>query len=177
MRFLFLTQYFRPEIGASQVRLGAIARALKQYGHDVEVVTAVPNHPTGRILPQYRGRFYVLENFHGIPVHRVWIYPAVGAGLRRVVNYASFVAMSLVGLLRCQRPDYVFVESPAFFLALPGSLAAARWRAGMILNVADLWPDSVQQLGVLRTGALIDVRGASRGGRTGGPYCPDKSRS
>jgi len=157
MRFLLLTQYFPPEVGASQVRLGAIARALKQYGHHVEVVTALPNHPTGRILPGYRGRFYVLDNFHGIPVHRVWIYAAVGAGLRRLMNYASFVATSLVGLLRSQRPDYVFVESPPLFLALTRSFVAARWKTGMILNVADLWPGSVEQLGVLQRGMLISL--------------------
>ena len=157
MRFLLLTQYFPPEVGASQVRLGAVARALKQYGHDVEIVTALPNYPTGRILPGYRGHFYVLDNFHGIPVHRVWIYPAVGAGLRRLINYGSFVATSLVGLFRSQRPEYVFVESPPLFLALPGAFAAAQWKAGMILNVADLWPDSVEQLRVLQGGVLLDL--------------------
>ena len=157
MRILILTQYFPPEVGASQVRLSAFARELKRLGHEVEVVTGLPNHPTGRIFPEYRGRFYVREEWEGIPVHRVWLYPSTGAGLKRILNYLSFALTSLWGLLRAQRPEYIFVESPPLFLSLPAWLASRLWRAPFIFNVADLWPDSVRELGLMSNRILLWV--------------------
>lgn len=157
MRFLVLSQYYPPEIGASQTRLAAMVRVMKNLGHEVEVVTAMPNHPTGRIFPEYRGRLYCREESHGVTVHRVWLYPSTGAGLRRMINYLSFAAMCLIALFRASRPDYVFVESPPLFLSVPGYLMARRWGAKMIFNVADLWPDSVRELGLMKNGFALSL--------------------
>lgn len=150
MRFLILSQYYAPEVGAPQVRLGAMARTLKSLGHEVEVMTALPNYPHGRIAPDYRGRFFLQEEIDGIKVHRIWLYAAQGAGLKRLVSYLSFAFLALIGLWRCSSPDYVFVESPPLFLSLSGFVMARLWRAQLIFNVSDLWPDSAKEL------ALID---------------------
>lgn len=155
LRFLILTQYFPPETGAPQIRLAAMVREFVRLGHEVEVVTALPNYPTGRIRPEYRGKYYVREFWEGVPVHRVWLYAATGTGIRRMLNYASFTAGSIFGLLRAQKPDYIFIESPPLFLSVPAFMAASCWRVPMIFNVADLWPDSVQELGLLRDGAVL----------------------
>jgi glycosyltransferase involved in cell wall biosynthesis len=150
-----VTQYFPPEIGAPQVRLAAMARELVRLGHDVEVVTGLPNHPTGRIFPDYRGKFALTEEWEGIRVHRSWIYAATGAGWRRMLNYGSFALTSLVGLLQSKRPDYVFVESPPLFVSVPAWLMCLAWRRPFIFNVADLWPDSVRELGLMREGVML----------------------
>ncbi|MBC7361716.1 MAG: glycosyltransferase family 4 protein [Candidatus Aminicenantes bacterium] len=155
MRFLVLAQYFPPEIGAPQLRLAALVRELRRLGHEVEVVTAMPNHPTGRIFPEYRGRFYRCEEWEGVPVHRVWLYPSLGAGIKRVLNYLSFSSTCLLALARARKPDYVFVESPPLFLGVPGYLASQLWRVPLIFNVADLWPDSVRELGLMRDGPFL----------------------
>lgn len=157
MRFLFLTQYFPPEIGAPQVRLAAMARELVRLGHEVEVVTGMPNHPTGHIFTGYRGKFSMQEDWEGIRVHRTWMYAATGAGWRRMLNYGSFAATSLWGLLRAKRPDYVFVESPPLFLSLTAWLRCLTWRRPFIFNVADLWPDSVRELGLMGDGVTLRV--------------------
>lgn len=159
MRFLILSQYFPPEIGASQVRLAAVATELCRLGHQVEVVTGLPNYPTGRIFPDYRGRVHMRENWNGIPVHRVWLYPATGAGLRRMLNYGSFVTTSFYGLKGVPRPDFIFVESPPLFTVLPGWFASRWWKAPLILNVADLWPDSIRELGLMQNGAFLRLAG------------------
>lgn len=158
MRLLILSQYFEPELGAPQVRLAAFARELLRLGHQVEVVTALPSHPLGRIFPAYRGRLYRRETPpDGLVVHRVWCYAALGSGLKRMANYLSFAVTALAGLARCRRPDLLFVESPPLCLSLPGWIAARWWRAPMVFNVADLWPDSVAALGVLRAGPALGL--------------------
>lgn len=160
MRFLILTQYYQPEIGAPQVRLAALTRELVKLGHEVEVVTALPSHPTGRIFPEYQGSLYRQEQEQGATIHRVWVYASVGAGLRRMVNYASFTVASVWGLLKARRPDFVFVESPPLFLSVPGAWAARRWHVPMIFNVADLWPDSIRELGLLQEGWALRMADA-----------------
>jgi putative colanic acid biosynthesis glycosyltransferase WcaI len=155
MRFLFLTQYFPPETGAPQVRLASLVRELSRAGHGVEIVTAFPNYPKGAIFPPYRGRFYQRASWEGLTVHRTWIYPCMGGGLKRILNYLSFTITCAWGLLRSRRPDFVFVESPPLFLSVPGWIASRVWKSKLIFNVADLWPDSVEQLGILREGLVL----------------------
>lgn len=157
MRVLVLTQYYPPEIGAPQTRLAAFARELIRRGHEVEVVTAMPHHLLGRTYAGYRKSFYMREEVGGVTVHRTWVYAATGTGLPRIANYLSFTATSLYGLSRAARPDVVFVESPPLFLSIPGWLAAMAFRAKLIFNVADLWPDSVRELGVMDDGWMIRV--------------------
>lgn len=157
MRFLLLTQYFHPEIGATQVRLASITRELLRLGHQVEIVTAVPNYPEGKIVPNYQGHFYLLESWEGIPLHRVWIYAATGAGGKRLLNYFSFMLTAFWGLRQTQRPDYIVVESPPLFLGITAYLAAKRWQVPWILNIADLWPDSVRALGLVKEGMVLTL--------------------
>jgi len=60
-RWLILTQYYAPEIGAPQIRLRSVVRVLRQHDIEVEVLTAIPNYPAGRIFPGYSGRWWVHE--------------------------------------------------------------------------------------------------------------------
>lgn len=157
MRFLILSQYFVPEIGAASVRLEAMIRELVRHGHEVEIVTSLPNYPQGRIFEGYRSRLYMSDKWEDLPVHRTWLYACTGGGMKRMVNYASFTATCLLGLMRSRKPDYIFVESPPLFLSIPGWLAGKVWRVPFIFNVADLWPDSVRELGVLKDGFIVRV--------------------
>lgn len=159
MKFVILTQYFYPEVGATQARLDAVCDELIRAGHEVEVVTAMPHHPAGQISPAYRGRLYMRETRNGATVHRVWLYAANGSGAKRILNYLSFMVTSLFGLLRARRPDYLFVDSPPLTLAVSAWVAATCWRRPLIFNVADLWPDSARDLGVMSDGMVMGVAG------------------
>jgi colanic acid biosynthesis glycosyl transferase WcaI len=93
-------------------------------------------------------------------VHRVWLYASLGAGLKRICSYLSFSLTCVLGLLKSQRPDYVFIESPPLFLGIPGMLYGRMHRAKVLFNVADLWPDSVLEMGIMRDGSLIRMAAA-----------------
>jgi glycosyltransferase involved in cell wall biosynthesis len=157
VRFLILTQYFAPEIGASQVRLSYLCRELAAAGHKVEIVTAMPHHHADRIFPEYRGQFLLDGEWEGLKVHRTWLYASSGSNLKRLLGYATFAGTCLFGLARSEKPDFVFVDSPPIFLGVPGWIAAKLWNVPLIFNVADLWPDSVRDLGVMRDGILMKI--------------------
>lgn len=159
MRFLLLSQYYWPEIGAVAVRLGAMARALVNAGHEVEVVTGMPNYPSGRVFDGYRGRLFSTERQDSVTIHRCWLHAAMGTGAHRLANYASFMVTALPGLARARRPDVLFIESPPLFVAVPGLLTARLRGCVTVLNIADLWPDAVVDLGIMREGPAI---GAAR---------------
>lgn len=156
MRILMLTQYFPPETGAAQVRLFEVAKAIRNQGHHIEVVTAFPNHPTGVIPPEYRGKFFMKDELEGIPVYRTWIYPVQrGRFWKRLLNYFSFVFSATYGILRAGKADYIFVESPPLFIGF--TTLFAKWVKGakVIFNVSDLWPESAVSLGLVTNKQMI----------------------
>lgn len=155
MRVLFLTQYFPPEVGAPQTRLLAVATELQRLGHEVEIITAMPSYPGDHIFDGYRGRWCVREEIGGVAVTRTWVVAAQGRGLRRAVSYLSFTATSTVGLVRARRPDWLFIESPPLFLAVPGLLYARFRRTRTVLNVADLWPDAAFDVGAISEAGMF----------------------
>lgn len=157
MKFVLLTQYFYPEVGATQVRLDAFCNELVRAGHEVEVVTAMPHHPAGRIAPSHRGQFYRRETRNRVTIHRVWLYAGNGSGWKRILSYLSFTLTSIAGLLRAKRPDFVVVDSPPLTLALAAWAASCWWNCPLLLNVADLWPDSARDFGMLQEGVLFRV--------------------
>jgi colanic acid biosynthesis glycosyl transferase WcaI len=156
MKFLFLTQYFAPEAGAAPIRLAAIIRQLRRMGHDVEVVTAMPNYPVGRIFEGYRGKCYTCEIWEGVRVHRVWLYAAVGKGWRRYLNYLTFTLMLFLGIFKAGKADCLFVESPPLSLSVPGFVYSRLRNVPFVFYVADLWPDAVRDnLELNQEGALL----------------------
>ncbi len=157
MRIGILTQYYPPEMGAPQARLSHLAGQLARRGHEVTVLTAMPNYPGGRILPGYGG-LWRKETRDGVSVIRCWLHPTQSVGLRaRVASYFSFVLSSLlVGAFGLPRLDYLMTESPPLFLGIPGYLLSRRTGAKWIFNVSDLWPESAVALGAVSKGWALD---------------------
>jgi colanic acid biosynthesis glycosyl transferase WcaI len=150
VRFLFLSHYFYPEVGAPQTRILETAQRLSARGHEVSVLTGFPNYPDGVIPPKYRRRALQREQLGEIRVIRSAVYPSPNSGFaRRLINHASFALSSLLAAPTAQRPDVIVAETPPLFTAVSAVLIAQGWRAPLVLNVADLWPESAVQLGML----------------------------
>jgi len=150
--------YFPPEVGAPQVRLLALAQQLQKRGHQVDIVTAMPNYPTGVIFEGYRGRGLLRESVGGVSVTRTWLYPAAGDNLfKRLFSYLSFTATALYGSLSNPAPDYFVVESPPLFLGLTGVVAGFLRRRPYVFNVSDLWPASAKEMGLISNRALLGL--------------------
>lgn len=157
MRVCILTQYFPPEIGAPQARLARIVRGLVARGHEVTVVTAMPNYPEGRIRAGYGGLLR-RESLDGARVLRTFVYPSKSLKMvRRMASYMSFVSSSaILGLPMLPRKlDYLFTESPPLFLGMSGWWLSRIKRAKWIFNVSDLWPASAVWLGVVSDGPAL----------------------
>jgi glycosyltransferase involved in cell wall biosynthesis len=157
-RLLLLTQFFPPEIGAAQTRLFELGQQLSGLGWEVEVLTALPNYPTGRIYEGYDPRNPIKEAMGDISVVRVPLRPAQSGFVDRLMCYFSFVR-SVVrwGPALCAKPDIVFVESPPLFLGHAGIRLSRQWGVPMIFNVSDLWPESAKYMGVVKNRLVLAI--------------------
>lgn len=159
MRILYLSQYFPPEMGAPAARVSELSARWVERGHDVAVLTGMPNHPTGVVPPAYRGHVVLREQWRGVSVLRTWIYAAANRGvLQRGLAYGSFAASSVaIGALarEVRRADVVVATSPQFLCALSGLALARLWRVPYVLEIRDLWPQSIVEVGALAAGHPI----------------------
>jgi glycosyltransferase involved in cell wall biosynthesis len=158
MRVIYLCQHFPPETGAPQIRVYEVSKELLRRGHQIEVVTAFPHHPHGIIPDEYKGKFYMFEDWEGIPVHRSWIYPSPkGSFWKRLASYFSFTFSSFFALLKAKPTDVIICNSPPLFLGLTGYLGAKMKGAKFVFNVADIWPESAVKLGLVTNKTFIKM--------------------
>jgi glycosyltransferase involved in cell wall biosynthesis len=156
VRILFLSHYFPPEVNAPANRTHEHARRWVADGHEVTVITGVPNHPMGRLFPGYRNRLLQEERVDGIRVIRTWMYLTSNEGfLRRTLNYVLFAVAAVFASFEAERPDIVVATSPQFFVGLAGAVVSRLKRRPFVLEVRDLWPDSIVQLGQMRSPRLV----------------------
>jgi len=156
MKVLFFTQYYPPETGAAPHRAYHFARGLARRGHDVVVVTGMPNHPSGVKHPDYRRRVLVREEHDGIHVRRCFLCASPKKTFsKRILNQFSFMVTSFFGSLTVSRPDIVLVTSPPLFLGVTAWFIALLKGVPFVLDVRDYWPHAAVALGQLSDRRVI----------------------
>jgi hypothetical protein len=97
MRVWIVTQYYTPEFGAVAVRLSRLARLLAADGHNVTVLTGMPNYPEGIIPLSYRGHVFMTEVLHSVRIQRLWVYATPSKSTRaRLLNQISFMLVTSI---------------------------------------------------------------------------------
>jgi colanic acid biosynthesis glycosyl transferase WcaI len=156
MKILVLADNYLPEIAATSFRIHEHAKHWIECGHEVTVVTCVPNWPHGKTFAGYRNRFYQEETIDGVRVIRVWSYMAANAGfVKRTLDYLSFLLSAVMWCWRYPRCDVILATSPQFFTSVAGWLISwLRWRP-WVFEVRDLWPASIEAVGAVRKPRLL----------------------
>jgi len=154
-RLCILTQFFPPEMGAPQARLSELGERLMDLGWCIEVLTALPNYPTGSVFSGYDRRHPVVEKVGRIRTIRVPLFTTKTGFVKRIRSYFSFVKSARRhGRHLCRRPDLLFVESPPLFIGYAGRYLSRRWKCPYVFNVSDLWPEAVIRVGMIKRGLL-----------------------
>lgn len=153
LRILVLSQYFPPEVGATQTRVELFARRLAASGHDVTVVAEVPNHPTGVVFDGWRRRLVVRRREHGYDTVRVWVAASPRKSFwRRIAFYLSYCVSAVLGALTVvrRRPDVIFASSPPLPVLVSAWAVSRVWRRPFVADIRDVWPAVGVALGELR---------------------------
>jgi glycosyltransferase involved in cell wall biosynthesis len=152
MRILYLSQYFPPEIGATQNRAYEMASNLVELGHHVTMITELPNHPSGIFHPEYKGKVFHRSQLDGIDVIRVWVKTSpVKNFTNRILFYLSYMFISIFTGLALTRGkfDIIYATSPPLFVGGAALILSFLKRVPLIFEVRDLWPESAIKLGEL----------------------------
>lgn len=150
MRILFLSHYFPPERNAPAARTLAHCRRWAAAGHAVTVVTCAPHHPRGVLYTGYRNALRHVEYVEGVRVVRCLTFLAANEGTwKRSASFLFYLVSAVCCALVEERPDIVIATSPQFFCGWAGVVVSTLRRRPLLLEVRDLWPESVEAVGAL----------------------------
>jgi glycosyltransferase involved in cell wall biosynthesis len=156
LRILIVSQYFPPEVGATQTRIQAFAEFLAAQGHEVTVICEFPNHPHGVIPSEYRGRIIEDDRSNPYRILRVWVKTnPQKTRSTRMTFYLSYTALAAIVAPLAGGVDVVLATSPPLFAAAAGLVIARLKRVPFILDVRDLWPAAAVSLNELSPGILL----------------------
>jgi colanic acid biosynthesis glycosyl transferase WcaI len=158
-RLILLTQWFDPE---PTVKGLLFARALKDRGYDVEVVTGFPNYPGGKVYAGYKIKPIQREMVDGVAVTRLALYPSHNnRPLQRVTNYVSFcISVFFYLTFIARRADVLYVYHPPLTVGLAAAMAKLFRRTPTVLDVQDMWPDTLSATGMLDKTLPLRIVGA-----------------
>jgi len=144
MKILFLTDNFPPEVNAPATRTYEHCKIWREIGHNITVVTCVPNFPKGKVYKGYNNSLYTKEIIDGIKVIRVWSYITANKGfVKRSLDQFSFAISSFFAGLFLGKFDYIIATSPQFFTSWSGFLLSKTKRTPWIFEVRDMWPEGI----------------------------------
>ena len=141
MKIAFVSQYYFPEPFSNS----AIAHALIKMGHEVEVLTGVPNYPGGVFYEGYSNQEKRFETHDGIDIHRVYSHPRGRSALSLIINYLIFMIAGSIGarFLKLKTPDIVLCSQLSPVLScIPALVLARRFKVPVVFWVQDIWPES-----------------------------------
>lgn len=158
MRIIIYSYNYYPEpIGIAPL-MTELAEGLVKRGHEVRVVTGMPNYPERQIYDGYQGKLYMTELRNGVAIQRSYVLVRPRPNLlERVILDASFVVSSFIHALRGKRPDVVFLTSPPLPIAVSAALLGWLHRCPVILNLQDIIPEAAIHVGLLKNKKLIWV--------------------
>jgi colanic acid biosynthesis glycosyl transferase WcaI len=159
LKIVFFTDHFVPEISAPAAHIFDRCKIWVEQGHDVTIITNVPNYPLGKPYKGYINRFRHWEVIDGIKVLRVLTYMAENKGtIKRTLDYISFAISSFINSLSISKPDVVYSTSPHIFAPFGAIAFSILKRAPHVLEVRDIWPDSIAATtGMNRTSNLYSI--------------------
>jgi glycosyltransferase involved in cell wall biosynthesis len=147
LRVVLVSQYFPPEVGATQSRMQSFAEHLAERGHRVTVIAEFPNHPQGVMPAAYRGRILEDDRSNPYRVLRVWVKTSSEkTQITRLSFYLSFMGLATAVSPLAGRADVVLATTPPLFTGLAGLAIAQLNAAPFVLDVRDLWPAAATSL-------------------------------
>jgi glycosyltransferase involved in cell wall biosynthesis len=154
----YLVQQFLPEIGAGPARVSELSRRWSDTGAQVTVVTGLPNRPHGIIPPEYRGHLFVEEDWQGIRVLRSWLYASPKSSFFRTVlnNFSFALTATMHASLKLTGADVLIASSPPFFPHVSGAFLKRVRNVPLVLELRDLWPDYLADMGLV-SGLALDL--------------------
>ena len=159
MRILVVTQYFWPE----NFRINDLVQALSDRGHQITILTGEPNYPSGKFFPEYLANKSGFNDFNGTQVIRIPVVARKNNRISLFLNYISFIiSATLIGVWKLRQDpfDVIFVYEPSpITVGIPAALFKKIKKAPIVFWVLDLWPHTLQAVGIIKSQFLLHLVG------------------
>ncbi|MDY3517949.1 glycosyltransferase family 4 protein [Riemerella anatipestifer] len=156
MKILIVTQYFYPE----NFKSNDLAFELQRRGHEVTVLTGIPNYPEGRFFKGYGVFKNRKQTINGVKVIRSLLIPRGGGGLRLFINYYSFVFFGSIKALFLSfknKYDATIVHEPSPIMQFyPALVVKCLQNTPIYFWVMDLWPESLSIAGGIKNKWILN---------------------
>lgn len=159
-KILIISEVFYPEIGSGANRITNLVIELKKNGYMVDVVTSEPSYPNKDIYKEEGYRDLEKENdiYTGSNIHRVRT-----SKVKRTTNffirlyiYINFFFKSIFSIIfRRSKYNLVIATIPSPFSGVLGIIAKIRFRCKFILDIRDLWPECIKNVGLFRKNKFL----------------------
>jgi glycosyltransferase involved in cell wall biosynthesis len=135
-----------------------LGETLVKRGHVVTVVTGFPRYNVPKMPQKYRGRMSFREKMDGMLVLRINALNFYGRSIisRGLVQILSPPMLGLQAIL-ASKPDVVYTISPPLLMGVIARFSAWRYRVPCVVNVQDLFPQTMIDLGLLKNRFLIKI--------------------
>ncbi|MHC2995255.1 MAG: glycosyltransferase family 4 protein [Candidatus Atribacteria bacterium] len=158
MNVLILTDSFPPEIKSSANLLFELSEDLAESGHRVTVVTGFPKHYVNNIDQRYKGRLFLNERMNKVKIIRLFSISFIRhIPVIRGLDQFLLSVMFFFGGINSGKPDVILTYSPPLPLGISAYLLGKLKKAPFIFNVQDIFPQSVIDLGLLKSEILIRI--------------------
>ena len=159
MKILLLSQWYPPE---PMKLLSDMAEGLVAMGHEVTVLTAFPNWPTGSIYPGYRQRLVQRETVNGVRLIRIPLYPDHSRNpLKRVANFLSFaLSATILGPFIVPRVDVMHVVHPPITVGFPAWVISRLRGVPFTMEIQDMWPENLRSTGMVNNEFALGLIGS-----------------
>jgi len=153
MKILLVCQYFYPE----RFRVNDICFELVKKGHEVTVLTGLPNYPDGIVKEEYKKVRY--EEINGVKVYRSWLLGRGTSNKTLFMNYFTFALMASIRVLKLKNEfDKIIVyQLSPITMAIPAIVAKKKFNKPLIIYTHDLWPESIASGGIESKGFIYNV--------------------
>ena len=141
MRILVVCQHFYPE----NFRINDICFELKKRGHEVTVLTGLPNYPKGKVLREYKWFRNRTQDIKGVRVKRCFLVGRGNGLFRMALNYFCFALFGCFKAFKMKEDYdvvYVYQLSP-ITMAWPAILFKKKKKIPLVIHCLDQWPISV----------------------------------
>ncbi|MDZ7765245.1 MAG: glycosyltransferase [Melioribacteraceae bacterium] len=157
MKILFFLHFYAPEVGAASLRAQYFVKALEDSGHEVKIITPIPNYPAGKHYPGFPNKGIKILKRNGVSYLPIFA-PRKQSLMIRGISYISYFITSLFYSLFVNfKYDLIITSSPPMSTAFAAVLVSKIKRKPLIVDIRDLWPDIGIELNIIKNSILIKL--------------------